>query len=191
MLDNAVFGDFKVVAELGRGSFGTVYKARWKGSIEQLYRRGALGTGGNNPLNDANNANGVQILDEFGNPVNNSAHNGGGGGANNGNPVNDNLFQAGLGPHANNGEGEYVVLKRIDFRPWHQEKHRMTARKEVQILSKVKHPNIIRYFGSFTHKSSVFIIMEFANSNDLHYFVQKRQKRGQTVSVFLWFFWIF
>ena len=42
-----------------------------------------------------------------------------------------------------------VVLKRIDFRPWHQEKHKQAARKEVLMLSKVKHEtaHIIRKYS--------------------------------------------
>lgn len=84
-MDNAVFADFRVVAELGRGSFGTVYKAKWKCGDKR---------------------------------------------------------------HKNeDGESErVVVLKRIDFKPWHQEKHRLAAKKEVTMLSKVRHGNIIQYF---------------------------------------------
>ena len=121
--------DFKVVQELGRGSFGTVYKAKWRGKSDS------------------------------------SADLSG-------------LFSA-----------EHVVLKRIEFRPWHQEKHRTAAKKEVQMLSKVKYPNIIQYYGSFHHKNSLFIVMEYANSGDLHGFVQKRQKKKETVpEALLWHF---
>ncbi|CAD7933638.1 unnamed protein product [Amoebophrya sp. A25] len=111
--EGASFNDFRIVQELGRGSFGTVYKAKWKSSTEGL-------TG---------------------------------------------------------SEPQFLVLKRIDFKPWHQEKHRQAAKKEVQMLAKVRHPNVIRYFGSFTYKTSFFICMEYASKGDMHQFIQKRQRR--------------
>eukprot|EP00392_Amoebophrya_sp_AT5.2_P017409 g17759.t1 len=106
-MESASFHDFRIVQELGRGSFGTVYKARWRKDEAQ----------------------------------------------------------------------PFLVLKRIDFKPWHQEKHRLAAKKEVQMLSKVRHPNIIRYFGSFTYKGALFICMEFASQGDMHQFIQKRQRK--------------
>ena len=42
-MDNAVFADFRLVQELGRGSFGTVYKAKWKGANSS---GGIMGTDG-------------------------------------------------------------------------------------------------------------------------------------------------
>ena len=40
--------------------------------------------------------------------------------------------------------------------------------KEVQILKKLDHPNIIKYFGSFVEEASLYIVMEYAEGGDLH-----------------------
>ena len=40
--------------------------------------------------------------------------------------------------------------------------------KEVQILKKLDHPNIIKYLGSFVEEEALFIVMEYAEGGDLH-----------------------
>lgn len=140
-MDNAAFSDFRIVQELGRGSFGTVYKALWRPPSDHRERHGDH-LGG--PHHEGSSSSSQTI------------------------------------PGA--AREETVVLKRIDFRPWHQERHRHAAKKEVHMLSKVQHPNIIRYFGSFSHKGSLFICMEYANCGDLHRLVQKRQKKQAAFS---------
>lgn len=96
--EKEIFGgglkDFKILCELGRGSYGTVYKA------ESLL---------------------------------------------------------------NNRE---CVLKKIDINNL-KEKHRKNAVKEVEILKKVRHENIIKYFNSFLEDSSLYIVMEYAAGGDL------------------------
>lgn len=46
-------------------------------------------------------------------------------------------------------------------------KHQKEALKEAQILRKVKHANIIRYFTSFVDEENLYIIMEYAEGGDL------------------------
>ena len=40
--------------------------------------------------------------------------------------------------------------------------NRESAMKEVKILDKLKHPNIIRLYDSFIHGTSLCIVMEYA-----------------------------
>lgn len=98
LLEKEIFGgslkDFKILCELGRGSFGTVYKA------ESLL---------------------------------------------------------------NNKE---CVIKKIDINALKQ-KDRKNAIKEVTILKKLKHPNIIKFYNSFEEENSLYIVMEYAEGGDL------------------------
>ena len=46
----------------------------------------------------------------------------------------------------------------------------------VQMLSSLKHPNIVRYVDSFTRKDALFIVMEYADGGDLFARVQAAKK---------------
>lgn len=59
------------------------------------------------------------------------------------------------------------VMKKINIKHVKQ-KHQAEALKEAQILSKVHHNNIIRYYNSFVEENHLYIIMEFAEGGDLH-----------------------
>ena len=97
LLEKEIFGqalkDFKIICELGRGSYGTVYKA------ESLL---------------------------------------------------------------NNKE---CVLKKIEINNL-KPKHRKNAVKEVEILKKVRHENIIKFYNSFVEDSCLYIVMEYASGGD-------------------------
>ena len=78
------------------------------------------------------------------------------------------------------GRGSYGVVKRVESLLDHKEyvmkkinikqlkqKHQKEALKEAQILSKVRHPNIISYYTSFVENDYLYIIMEYAEGGDL------------------------
>lgn len=46
-------------------------------------------------------------------------------------------------------------------------KRRSACLKEAEILKKVEHDHIIRYFSSFVESNCLFIIMEYAAGGDL------------------------
>jgi NIMA (never in mitosis gene a)-related kinase len=46
-------------------------------------------------------------------------------------------------------------------------KNQKEALKEAQILKKLRHPNIIRYYNSFVDEDHLYIIMEYAEAGDL------------------------
>ena len=59
------------------------------------------------------------------------------------------------------------VLKKINIKHLKPKQQNLVL-KEVLILKKVRHPNIIRYYNSFIEEDSLYIVMEFAEGGDLH-----------------------
>lgn len=54
-----------------------------------------------------------------------------------------------------------VIIKQIPVEEMTIEE-RHSALNEVHVLSKFKHPNIIRYFNSFVEDKALMIVMEYA-----------------------------
>lgn len=46
-------------------------------------------------------------------------------------------------------------------------------REEVEILSRLSHPNIIKYFGSFEDSGFLYVVTEYANEGDLYQLLKK------------------
>ena len=63
-------------------------------------------------------------------------------------------------------EGKDYVVKVIDLGKLSQKKQAQSM-KEVEILKRVNHPHIIRYYDSVIHEKSLFIMTEYASGGDL------------------------
>ncbi|KAG8193755.1 hypothetical protein JTE90_005052 [Oedothorax gibbosus] len=63
-------------------------------------------------------------------------------------------------------EKQYVVKKVPLFNLSKKEKEE--AMKEVEVLSKMKHPNIISYHKSFEENSNLYIVTDYCDSGDLY-----------------------
>jgi NIMA (never in mitosis gene a)-related kinase len=75
---------------------------------------------------------------------------------------------------------EYV-MKKINMK--HVKlKHQKEALKEAQILRRVKHPNIIRYYTSFVEEEYLYIIMEYAEGGDLAVLIKSHKERKKFFS---------
>ncbi|XP_043548083.1 serine/threonine-protein kinase Nek5-like isoform X2 [Chiloscyllium plagiosum] len=59
-----------------------------------------------------------------------------------------------------------VVVKEIKTAKMHQ-KEREAALKEVTLMDKMKHPNIVKFLDSFEEGQSLFIVMEYCDGGDL------------------------
>lgn len=75
-------------------------------------------------------------------------------------------------------DGVYV-MKKIELNNL-KDKEQKDCWKEVSILKKVNHPNIIKYYTSFLEKGCLYIIMEYAENGDL-YSLLKHYKRHMTI----------
>lgn len=60
---------------------------------------------------------------------------------------------------------EYVI-KKIDLKILNA-KHRKESLQEVQLLKRLSHQNMIKYYNSFLEKDILFIVMEYAEGGDL------------------------
>jgi NIMA (never in mitosis gene a)-related kinase len=68
---------------------------------------------------------------------------------------------------------QLVVIKQIPLDDL-QNVERKAARNEVEVLSILKHPNIIAYFDNFVEEKSLMIVMEYAPGGTLFEFIQYR-----------------
>ncbi|KAF5401566.1 hypothetical protein PHET_05220 [Paragonimus heterotremus] len=59
------------------------------------------------------------------------------------------------------------VIKEINISKM-SPKEREESRKEIAVLSKMNHPNIVRYFDSFEDSGYVYIVMEYCDQGDLY-----------------------
>ena len=66
--------------------------------------------------------------------------------------------------------GQYYVLKLIDLGLLPPEKQNR-AQKEVEILSKINHPHVIKYFDSIIQGRKLYILMEYAPNGDLQNYI--------------------
>lgn len=60
-----------------------------------------------------------------------------------------------------------VVLKEIDLSRFHNEHERSCALQEAQIMSKLNHNNIIKYYNAYTTETKLIIEMEYASIGTL------------------------
>ncbi|XP_047226266.1 serine/threonine-protein kinase Nek5-like isoform X5 [Girardinichthys multiradiatus] len=65
------------------------------------------------------------------------------------------------------GDGDgHCVVKQISFRRM-SAKEKEASKKEVIVLSQMKHPNIVSFIATFQEKGSMYIVMEFCDGGDL------------------------
>jgi len=53
------------------------------------------------------------------------------------------------------------------------------TKKEILILSVMKHPNIVRYKRSFVRRGALCIVMEYADGGDLHHMIKQQRHLGK------------
>ncbi|KAI4898149.1 hypothetical protein NFI96_023062, partial [Prochilodus magdalenae] len=64
------------------------------------------------------------------------------------------------------GNTRPCVIKQISWSRM-SPREREASKKEVTLLSKMKHPNIVAFFKSFNERNSLYIVMEYCDGGDL------------------------
>ncbi|XP_024611393.1 serine/threonine-protein kinase Nek5-like isoform X5 [Neophocaena asiaeorientalis asiaeorientalis] len=84
-------------------------------------------------------------------------------------------------------DSKHCVIKEINFEKMPiQEKE--ASKKEVILLAKMRHPNIVTFFSSFQENNRLFIVMEYCDGGDLMKRIKKQ--RGVLLSedqILSWF----
>lgn len=83
---------------------------------------------------------------------------------------------------------EEFVWKAVNYGQMSEEKKESLV-SEVNVLSKLKHPNIVRYFNHIIHKksSTLYIIMEYCSGGDLSKVINHCTKYSQYLDeTFIW-----
>ena len=75
------------------------------------------------------------------------------------------------------GDKEYAV-KDIDLTKLEDEEVK-NIENEANILTKIDHENIVKYYNSFKLNNSYYIIMEYCNYSDLDKFIQRNKKKDK------------
>ena len=65
-----------------------------------------------------------------------------------------------------NSTGSFYVIKKVNLKNLDEENLKYVM-MEVQIMKKIRHPNIVRYYGSKIVDDELHILMEYVNGGDL------------------------
>ncbi|KAK2499547.1 hypothetical protein MC885_001320 [Smutsia gigantea] len=71
-------------------------------------------------------------------------------------------------------DSKHCVIKEIDFAKVPAQE-REASRKEVILLAKMQHPNIVTFFSSFQENNRLFIVMEYCEGGDLMKRISKQR----------------
>nr|XP_054755048.1 serine/threonine-protein kinase Nek1-like isoform X3 [Lytechinus pictus] len=71
-------------------------------------------------------------------------------------------------------DGKEYVIKEINISKM-KRKEREESKKEVSVLRKMKHPNIVSYTESFEEKGNLYIVMDYCDGGDLYQAINRRR----------------
>jgi serine/threonine protein kinase len=81
-----------------------------------------------------------------------------------------------------NSKGSLFALKEIKIEKLTKSKEVQLVQDEISFLSKLKHPNIIKFEEHFCQDGAINIVMEYADGGDLHAFIRTLKSSNQKMS---------
>ena len=75
-------------------------------------------------------------------------------------------------------DSNIYVMKKMELNHLKESQQR-ECHREVSILRKVSHPNIIKYYASFLENESLCIIMEYAELGDLYTLIKHYKRHNK------------
>ena len=73
--------------------------------------------------------------------------------------------------------GERVAIKQYDRHKLEETQRKKQAIREIRILSKLSHPNVIKLYESIDSGAHVYLVMEYAQGESLHAFLKASPQR--------------
>lgn len=85
-------------------------------------------------------------------------------------------------------DGKQCVVKQVSISKM-SPKEKEESRKEVQLLSKLKHPNIVTYLESFEGSGNLYIVMDYCEGGDLYQLIVRQRgihmDEGKVLDIFV------
>src|SRR5688572_21575232 len=78
----------------------------------------------------------------------------------------------------NNETGQEVAIKTIKKSKIETEQDLVRIRREIQIMSSIQHPHIIRIYEVFENKEKIVLVMQYASGGELYEYVSERKLLG-------------
>lgn len=90
------------------------------------------------------------------------------------------------------GQSKYIVALKVIFKE-QIEKYRLQhqLRREMEIQTSLRHPNVLRLYGWFHDDERIFLILEYAHRGELYRELRKSgylsERQAATVNLLLYF----
>ncbi|XP_077090651.1 NUAK family SNF1-like kinase 1 [Siphateles boraxobius] len=75
--------------------------------------------------------------------------------------------------------GRAVAIKSIRKEKIKDEQDMVHIRREIEIMSSLRHPHIISIYEVFENKDKIVIVMEYASKGELYEYISERRKLGE------------
>lgn len=80
-------------------------------------------------------------------------------------------------------KSKYVVVLKVQFKKQLVSEQALSSiRKEIEIQSHLRHPNIVKFYGFFHDETKIFYILEYCSGGELYKKLMKTKGFGEKQS---------